>query len=382
MSGLAQPPTHRCHRRPQSRLSICLPTLLTAVAPCVNASRPIFTVNMSRSLAVVCTVLAACRGATAIELPGLPTVFSTRVQANIKNKVGRDSPTDHPAPSLSNARLATQPPPPPPPNPRCFRAQNYSISLHEWVDEDNNRARIDTYRVARPGVSGNSGRVTSLYLYDTDTLISVNESGCEGSALESQRFLPTGGTTGRTARIGSTAEMFRFGAQFDETYMGVAEARGIRCDHWTSNFQAGPVNMSLDWFFATEEWEMPEANGSRIPVRLVLTGTGPNSDGTPGMHEFEHVYDYSSFHVGLQGHHHHNPDDLFRLDCDQICSGTNFTQPMPRGGCEPAKKGHSSGAVAGAAVGGIVGGLLVGILCVLLVQRLRKGGSKYSPQVN
>ena len=96
-----------------------------------------------------------------------------------------------------------------------FFQQNYSITIHEWVDEDNNRARIDEYRTAdMVGGTGETGYTSSLYLYDTDSYIHTNDTGCYGDSLESRgRALPTGGTTGADARIGSTAEMFRFGAQ-------------------------------------------------------------------------------------------------------------------------------------------------------------------------
>ena len=91
---------------------------------------------------------------SAMSLPALPTTFTCRVQANIVNK-------------------------------------NYSISIHEWVDEPNNRGRVDTYRASNnvPGGStsrnAETGYTSDLYLYDTDTYIHTNSSGCYGNSLES-----------------------------------------------------------------------------------------------------------------------------------------------------------------------------------------------------
>ena len=130
-----------------------------------------------------------------------------------------------------------------------------------------------------------------------------------------------------------------------EVYQGVREVRGVLCDHWISTQAMGPVTMTLDWFFATEAWSMPQANGSRIPVQLVLRGTAPNRGGPPGNHSFYHVYDYTTFHVGLHGYHHATADDLFRLHCDSTCAGSNFTAPAKRSECSRTAGSHSAGEV-------------------------------------
>ena len=195
-----------------------------------------------------------------------------------------------------------------------------------------------------------------------------------------------------------------------EEYQGRVSVRGISCDHWISTLSQGPVNMTLDWYFSSVDWSIPQSNGSRIPVRLILTGSSPAArpgSSTPPPHTFYHVYEYTSFHVGLGGgggdagggggHHQHQQHssgstsaDIFTVGCGTTCNrtlgGGNFTQPPQPSHCDrppPASgSGISSGAVAGVAVACLLAGGLVTSLVMYLVQRRRKSGPGYSPQLN
>lgn len=74
-------------------------------------------------------VMATCLAiAASMELPKLPAVFSTRVEATIVNK-------------------------------------NYTLVSHEWVDEPNNVGRVDTYVVNQAG--NETMRSSTYYLYTT-----------------------------------------------------------------------------------------------------------------------------------------------------------------------------------------------------------------------
>ena len=57
---------------------------------------------------------------------------------------------------------------------------------------------------------------------------------------------------GPNAVIGQTPDFFRFGKQFNETYLGTTTVRGILCNHWRAEMKLGPSNSTappaiLDW---------------------------------------------------------------------------------------------------------------------------------------
>eukprot|EP00730_Choanoeca_flexa_P016433 TRINITY_DN7758_c0_g1_i2.p1 TRINITY_DN7758_c0_g1~~TRINITY_DN7758_c0_g1_i2.p1 ORF type:complete len:281 (+),score=44.85 TRINITY_DN7758_c0_g1_i2:204-1046(+) len=210
---------------------------------------------------------------SAMELPKLPEVFSTRVEANIVNK-------------------------------------NYTMVQHEWVDEPNNIGRVDFFTInSTTGISSHS---SAFYFYDIDEYAFIDDDGnCSAGPLEDLgRRLPFAGTTGPNATIGTTADFFRFGQEMNETYMGTETVRGILCNHWlavrtisfnltnaTTNVTIPmSINMTLDWYFAHPDWDKPNSGDFQAPVRLKLQGMG--RDGP-----YLHYYDYVTFSSVLHTHH-------------------------------------------------------------------------------
>lgn len=103
----------------------------------------------------------------------------------------------------------------------------------------------------------------------------------------------------KSHHLKTTEEMFRFGKQFDEMYLGQESVRGIPCDHWVHNithptFNNGTSEYALHWYFAVEDWI---ADGlHRVPVRARIIGTSTQQDGRST--DFDHYYEYMNFHTG------------------------------------------------------------------------------------
>lgn len=97
--------------------------------------------------------------------------------------------------------------------------------------------------------------------------------------------------------VKNTADMLRFGKDYNQTYIGVSSIRGIDCDHWSTHIAhpMGPNSTTaydLHWYFAVEGWA--DSGEFRVPVRANIEGN-TTMDGV--THNFNHNYEYINFHT-------------------------------------------------------------------------------------
>lgn len=156
-------------------------------------------------LALLCCLIAALRAAngslqpicqpssasnpSSPKLPNLPTAFSTLIEINIVNK-------------------------------------NYTLAFEELYDQKADKGRIEITR--------NGTKHIDIYDYTLDEIIHVGHIDAKHCTVSSTSdkehchhslFLTFFGCG---SHIESVSELFKFGKEFNETYVGVSSVRGIR----------------------------------------------------------------------------------------------------------------------------------------------------------
>eukprot|EP00041_Stephanoeca_diplocostata_P010985 m.177192 g.177192 ORF g.177192 m.177192 type:complete len:321 (+) comp18364_c0_seq1:71-1033(+) len=277
-------------------------------------------------------------------LPSLPNQFEARVSCNIVN-------------------------------------ENFTVNVHEVYDLPGNRAAIGQYHSnmssPRQDQQNVSQYVRTIYQYSNDEYFHTNITGCFGGKIDQlPNNNPFGGTDGGFS-ITPTRDFFAFGAEWNETYMGVTNINGVPCNHWRSTNTTAMTSMQLDYFFSVPSWGFPFANQSQIPVLLNLTGTHPviGPMGPTGQNRsFHHYYLYTLFHVGpISG----RSEYLLQVPNNLTCVGNITQSTIPyasasSGQCVSGDSKTSSGGLAGVAVLAVA---LVIALAVAVVVTLKAKGS-------
>lgn len=188
-----------------------------------------------------------------------------------------------------------------PPLPDQFRTtvsvsdlvRNSTFAITEYIDEINNRLRIDYHE-----------RNKSMEIYfDTKnsyqySLDKNNRWSCVASPFNSQSanfFFGNG-------HLLSTSQLFRFGD--GEVYDGTETIRGIQCERWVRNFQRVRnfrgtyilYQYRQYFYFSVSDWSISTAHENRVPVRAHMIGTALNAT-SPG-HDSNIVMEYTNFWAG------------------------------------------------------------------------------------
>eukprot|EP01114_Cavostelium_apophysatum_P005377 TRINITY_DN1629_c0_g1_i1.p1 TRINITY_DN1629_c0_g1~~TRINITY_DN1629_c0_g1_i1.p1 ORF type:complete len:833 (-),score=171.02 TRINITY_DN1629_c0_g1_i1:58-2556(-) len=156
---------------------------------------------------------------------------------------------------------------------------NYTSIIHEYHDSVDMMARYDYQR--------HGEHVTEIINIPEGYRFSIRHGhDCHYHAINTSSF------EGTTTMM-STAQMFHFGAQFDETYHGIRLVRGIPCDYWTTQIAETNTtishNYTLGWYFSVEEWRMRgSGNASRVPVLAEVRGTRTANGTTSPFHHYYH----------------------------------------------------------------------------------------------
>jgi len=100
-----------------------------------------------------------------------------------------------------------------------FVNRNYSMLFTEYYDKDANRGAI---RRIRDGQS-----TYSIYNYNENEMMKVDtkNKNCTVTEISTMHGHPFFGRN--SSKIESTADLFRFGAEFNETFIGNVTVRGI-----------------------------------------------------------------------------------------------------------------------------------------------------------
>lgn len=193
------------------------------------------------------------------KLPDLPTAFSTFVQAT-------------------------------------FAEKNYTAIFFESYDQKADKGLL--YRV-RDGI-----KHTDIYDYTLEEVIHIDGNNCTVSSTnhsEPGHF----NFFGRGPHIESVAKLFKFGKEYNETYIGISDVRGIRCHHWRSCISRNHFSFHVDYYFTVPEWRTPRSKLNSTVVRAVVNGSFPahiyrngTQVQTNGTTKFFNVYDFMDFHPG------------------------------------------------------------------------------------
>lgn len=225
-----------------------------------------------RAIMLPLPLLAFTAGAAAPALPTLPDSFSAVVEANIMEK-------------------------------------NYSTTVWEHYDYEGNRSRFDMH----DRHSGAKLSVFEFYGYGKEYRVKGG-SACTVGAVPGGHSHAMGHADGE-GRMRRSSDIFQFGPQFKELYLGQRTARGILCDVWSRDVgHAGhrpaghghnatdyTMNYTLTYSFAADHWTYRTATDPlhplphRVPVRAELAG---QMAAGPVVQTFHHYYDYVSFAVG------------------------------------------------------------------------------------
>jgi hypothetical protein len=175
--------------------------------------------------------------------------------------------------------------------------KGYTSYLEETFDFNNNRARFNT---RHQNSNGGWDRIMELDYYDTGMQIQViNESICVANGMADASPESKGAkyiSKAQSNRMASTAEVFHFGTQYNETYAGQYRVRGIPADKWVifvaedrktrpdmrkdvSAASTTGVQMidyfsryTMSYFFSTKAWAKSGSALHRIPLRAELEG--------------------------------------------------------------------------------------------------------------
>lgn len=102
----------------------------------------------------------------------------------------------------------------------------------------------------------------------------LGEPRCHVSELTNSRTNVFGfHYEGKQVHINSTADFLKFGKQFNETYLGQDEVRGIPVDHWVTNIPHDDgTSIDLHHYFTIKGYHSA-TNGTQVLVRATINGT-------------------------------------------------------------------------------------------------------------
>ncbi|ESO86566.1 hypothetical protein LOTGIDRAFT_235359 [Lottia gigantea] len=220
------------------------------------------------------------------KLPTLPEQYEAHIEANIKQK-------------------------------------GKTIEVTEYYDYQTNQATVKLFT--------NGLLYTSITNFNDMERYNIHPDGsCDTSDLTTVSRSLFGFVVGNSSKhIDTVTDVFKFGQQFQEYYIGKDEIRGIPVNHWKScqRWEGKDTNFTLDYYFSQSDYRT--ASGSKeIPIRAVLNGIARNVDSTGnpqlGTHNFSHVYDFMFFRPGSI-----QDKDIFKVPRGIVCKGRKPTVKMP-----------------------------------------------------
>ena len=201
--------------------------------------------------------------------------------------------------------------------------QNHTILVREFFDEVGNRGRFE--------ITENAAQSVGIFDYDDEEIFLLPDP-TTGDACTVKRF--TDPSTSRlssspavlfgflvvngTVHIGTVRGFFLGPLEPNATaYLGVEDVRGVPCNHWQTCTTLVNNSYTLDYYFATDDWEFAQGDGP-IPIQMALTARR-------GDDELNHVYSFVSFNTGPSS----VPDEVFRVPLGLVCTGRIPGPPTP-----------------------------------------------------
>ena len=155
--------------------------------------------------------------------------------------------------------------------------------LQEFYDLSHNLFRIDVYRRGRRG--GSPGPISIIHDFSTSVQYVVNNQVLECSAQSLDNASPYFydiATDGDGVQLVSPNNFFFLGSEFNYSYEGVSNIRGVDVDSWVSvrDFErvSAAVNLTngvYEVFFTRPGWIYStdrSINSDPVPWRIIFTG--------------------------------------------------------------------------------------------------------------
>ena len=224
-------------------------------------------------------------GPPSIPLPNLPAQFSVVIEANLGQ-------------------------------------ENSTTNVREYFDEIGNRGRFE---ITRYGL-----KTVGVFDYDDGEIFRISDGDtCEISRIAdpSSRSLftetPIFGfldNANGSVHIGTVRDFFQL-RNNNATWLGVEVVRGIPCNRWQTCTVLENNSYTLDYYFATENWDFSLGNGPS-PVQVVLNALIVRKGVAESLN---HIYSFISFDTGPRS----VPDEAFTVPFGLICSGRIAGLPIP-----------------------------------------------------
>jgi len=118
-----------------------------------------------------------------------------------------------------------------------------------------------------------------------------------------------------------TARDFFLLRNSNATWLGIEVVRGIPCNRWQTCTVLENNSYTLDYYFATENWDFALGNGA-TPVQVILNALMVRNGVVESLN---HIYSFVSFDTGPRS----VPDEAFTVPFGLICSGRTPGIPIP-----------------------------------------------------
>ncbi|XP_063960121.1 uncharacterized protein LOC129266666 [Lytechinus pictus] len=199
--------------------------------------------------------------------------------------------------------------------------RHYSFILEEFYDEINNRgASVSKSRGQTHYTTYDYARNQTLQVTTDDA---TGTSSCRVSGFS--RFSLFGfHVENGSGHINGTNAVFRFGEEYNETYMGMTTVRGIPANHWQRCVYAPGANITfrLDFYFSNASFHL-QSGANAIPLRATINGSAVNRT-TQQMYNFYHNYEYLEVEPGPI-----TLERAFEPPLGVLCEGYNRTKKFP-----------------------------------------------------
>lgn len=223
-------------------------------------------------------------GPPSIPLPNLPTQFSAVIEANL-------------------------------------RQENGTTNVREYFDEVGNRGRFEITRYG--------SKTVGIFDYDDGEIFRISDGDtCEVNLIadpSTRSFFtetPIFGfqeSVNGSVHIGTVRDFFQL--RDNATWLGVEVVRGIPCNRWQTCTVLENNSYTLDYYFATENWDFALGNGA-TPVQVILNALIVRKGVAESLN---HIYSFVSFDTGPRS----VPDEAFTVPFGLICSGRIPGLPIP-----------------------------------------------------
>jgi len=157
--------------------------------------------------------------------------------------------------------------------------QNLTLSQIEYYDFTNLRSRFE------------------INTLNSETVILEDIKNNKAFNVTNGICVSDGPLNNFTASLRTVNQLLQFGAEYNETYVGVSNVRGVPCNSWISNilYTSGSVvhNLTLQFYFTVPSWGFREENVTTKPMRATLIGTRTYPNTT--VYLVNHYYEFINF---------------------------------------------------------------------------------------